>query len=33
MACLKIEGMTDFCPKMVSFKEKNAVKLSFDEAF
>ena len=22
MACLKIEEMTDFCPKTVSFKEK-----------
>ena len=25
--------MTDFSPQTVSFKEKNAVKLSFDEAF
>ncbi len=32
-ACLKMKEMPDFCPKTVRFKEKNAVKPSFDEAF
>ncbi len=32
-ACLKIEKMTFLLQKIVIFKEKNAVKPSFDEAF